>query len=246
MNRLLYALFFCSGFFISCISQSEHDKALAEKETEINTCLSNITKSEKFIRQLTDSIKKINAELENYRTNPSSVFAQAQNAYSIKDRDAVLKSLSMIQKYHPESEYLSKTQALLTKLEKELEAIRIAEEKRIEAERKAEERRAAEEERRNPHTPKGLAKKAARGGWVLGIWRLGSGNYTTIVNRNGTFYMCDMFPSNSDIYDEQKLRQVGDGMYQCVDDEDDTIYIVAPNGLAAYNYGTQVAFWEPL
>lgn len=56
--------------------------------------------------------------------------------------------------------------------------------------------------------------------------------------------MCDLNPVASEIYNEQRLRLIGEGTYKSVEEDDDAIYVVTPEGLAAYMYGTLASFWN--
>ncbi len=228
----------------SCSDKDKYIPIIEEKEkqvTEITIKYQNLVNT---VSQLRDSLTSLTTEVEKYQTDPSLLIAKANNAYKDKDKETLADIQAELMKYHPQSEEIKQVEVLYNKLLKEEEAEKIAEERRIAAEKKAEERRQAAEERKNPHTALGLAKKAARGGWVVGVWQMGYGHYTSIVSRNGVYYMCDLTPSVSSIDSEMRLRMVGDGTYKAYNEEDDdAIYVVTPEGLAAYQYGTQTGFW---
>lgn len=233
MKSLLFllALTLCCS---ACVSKTDYNSMVEAKDAEIQDLNSKLWSVNSALSYVRDSVKELKGIIEKFETDPSSLKAQAEEAYMAKDKNRLEYILDEIKRYHPDSECVQQVESILSKYEKELIA-----------EQKEQERKAAEEERRNPHTAKGLAKKAARGGWVLGIWSTGYGHYTTIVVRNGSYYMCDLNPSDSDIYNEQRLRLVGEGTYKPVDDDDDAIYVVSPEGMAAYMYGTLASFWEP-
>lgn len=203
------------------------------KEKEIQELNNKLSTLERNLTNKTDSIRDLKKIIEKYETDPSALKAKAEEAYKNREKSRLENILNELKRYHPDNVCVQQVEALLTKYEKELLA-----------EQKEAERKAAEEERRNPHTAKGLAKKAARGGWILGIWNTGYGQFTSIVVRNGSYYMCDLNPVASEIYNEQRLRLIGEGTYKPVDEDDDAIYVVTPEGLAAYMYGTLASFWN--
>lgn len=105
----------CLVFIFSCcsgVSRSDYDRVSNE----------NI--------ELTNTIEKLNQELDGYKNTPDKLLAEAQHAYETNDKDRLLEISESIQKYHPESVEYNKITNLKDHLVKNEEE-RIRKEKEI-------------------------------------------------------------------------------------------------------------------
>jgi len=230
----IIAVFLICLCFSSCSDREKYVDIIEAKAREINDYKARLKKQESVISQVRDSVSMLVAEINKFKKDPILLKNQAEEAYKNQETAKVGEILTELLQYHAQSKEIKQVEMLHnTLLKKE------------EAERKAEQRRLAAEELKNPHTAKGLAKKAAKGGWVVGIWQKEDDLYATIVYRYGAYYLYELTPSASSIGGEMKLKQVEKGKYRAYDEkEDDRIYVVTEEGLETYRYDTRTAMWK--
>ncbi len=106
MRKIIYGLVVAS-LITGCVSQSDHDKVVAENE-------------------------KLKAELEECMHGAEKLIANVEKAYSEKDYSAARQNIELLYEKHPESPKNNDFKILLKKIEKE----ELAEKKRKEAEEK--------------------------------------------------------------------------------------------------------------
>lgn len=106
MRKIIYGLAI-AGILTSCVSQSDHDKVVAENE-------------------------RLKAELEECMHGAEKLIANVEKAYSEKDYSAARQNIELLYEKHPESPKNNDFKILLKKIEKE----ELAEKKRKEAEEK--------------------------------------------------------------------------------------------------------------
>ena len=106
MKKIIYGLI-VAGLMTSCVSQSDHDKVVAENE-------------------------KLKAELEECMHGAEKLIANVEKAYSEKDYSTARQNIELLYEKHPESQKNKDFKVLLKKIEKE----ELAEKKRKEAEEK--------------------------------------------------------------------------------------------------------------
>ncbi len=232
-DKLIAALWVCLCLS-ACSNKEKYIEVVEAKAREITDYKARLQQKDKVISVVRDSVKMLEMELNKYKKDPVLLKEQAEEAYKNQETEKVGEILTELLQYHAQSKEIKQVEMLHnTLLKKE------------EAERKAEQRRLAAEELKNPRTAKGLAKKAAKGGWVVGVWQKEEDRYVTIVYRYGSYFLYELTPSASLIDGEMKLKLVEKGKYKAHDGKDDgTVYVVTEEGLETHRYDTRTAVWK--
>lgn len=239
MKNVIVLLLMMMSILVSSCTNKEQEQLINKQKAQIEGFELKVKQLENQYKESAETIENLKAEIQKYQTNPAKLMAEADKAFAEKDTLKLKNLYKELHDYHIESPETVKAEKLLTNLRNEYLKIQKAREAKERAE-------AAAEERRNPHTPGGLAKKAAKGGTIIGVWQMSVGVCVTIIERNGRFYMYNLYTQSSSIGDPDRLLLLGDGVYRYAEEETGETFVARPDGLYAYAYGSLSSVWMPV
>jgi len=229
----------------SC-ANSELERTIRLQKSKLEGFEMKLNSLEYKLQLSKDTITALRNELYHYQLDPAKLFSQANESYVSKDTTLLVSIFDELAKYHKEREETKKVKKMVEALRAEYQAkekARLAKEK---AQQLAEERRRILEEQKHPHTASGLAKKAAHGSTIVGIWQMSPDACVTIIKRKGSYYMYILFPYISSIDSPDRLLSLGNGTYKYAEEETGETFVVRPDGLYAYAYGVLSNVWSPI